>query len=237
MIEINDLKVGYTSVLIQIEKLNLSAGSVYALIGANGSGKTTFLNTFIGSGSLLSGSLLIDQKQIEDYPKRDLAKKIAYVSSKFDGIEFLTVKEYISLGRAPFTNAFGRLTPRDLAFVETALVTLDLTDFKDRFTTELSDGERQLAAVARALSQNTSIIIMDEPTAFLDYGNRKKLVRLLVEIAKKMDKCIILSTHDIDLCVEENLKLLVIDQQSKSLQEYSTLSKSEILKSGFNYIL
>ena len=106
----------------------------------------------------------------------------------------------------------------------------------ERFTTELSDGERQLTSIARALAQNTTVIILDEPTAFLDYGNRKKMIHSLNEIAKNLGKCIIFSTHDIDLCIEEKLKMLIVDQQNKNLKVYSDLSKPEILRIGFNYI-
>lgn len=237
MIQFKNVEIGYKSVLIQAEELELKAGSVYGLIGSNGSGKTTLLNTIIGKTILLKGSLFIENKNIKEFQKNDLAKKIAYVEAKFDGVEYLTVKEYISLGRTPHTDAFGRLRESDIHQIDAAIKTMCLEEYTDRFTTELSDGERQLTAIARALAQDTSIIILDEPTAFLDYGNRKRLIKTLSYIAKSLDKCILFSTHDIDLCMEEKLAMLIIDQETRILKQHQTSSKSEILKIGFNYSL
>lgn len=235
MIQFKEVQIGYKSVLIQTNELNLKAGNVYALIGSNGSGKTTLLNTIIGKTPLMKGSLFIETANIKELHKTDLAKKIAYVEAKFDGIEYLTVKEYISLGRTPHTDAFGRLRPDDIEHIENAIKTMCLEDYVDRFTTELSDGERQLTAIARALAQDTAIIILDEPTAFLDYGNRKRLIKTLSYIASQLNKCILFSTHDIDLCLEEQLAMLIVDQATKQLKEYTSVSKNEILKIGFNY--
>lgn len=237
MIQFKEVQIGYKSVLIQMNELTLNAGNIYALIGSNGSGKTTLLNTIIGKTPLIKGSLFIETTNIKEFHKTDLAKKIAYVEAKFDGIEYLTVKDYISLGRTPHTDALGRLRSDDIEHIENAIKTMCLEDYVDRFTTELSDGERQLTAIARALAQDTAIIILDEPTAFLDYGNRKRLIKTLSYIASRLNKCILFSTHDIDLCLEERLAMLIVDQEAKQLQEYTSITKSEILKIGFNYSL
>ena len=234
MIRFNKCEIGYKSVLIRIPELNLSAGTIYALIGANGSGKSTLLNTIINKKSLLGGELFIDSKNHTTFSAKDLAQKIAYVESKFDGVEYLTVEEYISLGRTPYTDAFGRLGEKDNQAILKAMEILNLNSFKEKFTLNLSDGERQLVAIARALAQTTPIIILDEPTAFLDYGNRIKLIQLLSKIALEEQKCIVFSSHDIDLCLDSSIQMLIVNQQNKTMELCpSAISKKEVLANGF----
>ena len=234
MIAFNNCEIGYKSVLVRIPELNLIAGNIYALIGANGSGKSTLLNTIINKKSLLGGELFINSKNHTTFSAKDLAQKIAYVESKFDGVEYLTVEEYISLGRTPYTDAFGRIGEKDNQAILKAMEILNLHSFKAKFTLNLSDGERQLVAIARALAQTTPIIILDEPTAFLDYGNRIKLIQLLSKIALDEQKCIVFSSHDIDLCLDSSIQMLIVNQQNKTLELYpSATSKKEVLAIGF----
>ena len=111
---------------------------------------------------------------------------------------------------------------------------LNLHSFKEKFTLNLSDGERQLVAIARALAQTTPIIILDEPTAFLDYGNRIKLIQLLSKIALEEQKCIVFSSHDIDLCLDSSIQMLIVNQQNKTMELCpSSISKKEVLALGF----
>lgn len=235
MIAFKNCEIGYHSVLVRIPELNLKAGTIYALIGANGSGKSTLLNTIINKKALLNGELSIDSKNHTTFSSKNLAQKIAYVESKFDGVEYLTIEDYISLGRTPYTDAFGRLGEEDNQAISKAIEILNLHSFKDKFTVNLSDGERQLVAIARALAQRTPIIILDEPTAFLDYGNRIKLVQTLSRIALEENKCIVFSSHDIDLCLDSNIQMLIVNQQNKTLELSNTdVSKKEVLKIGFS---
>ena len=235
MIHFHSVEIGYKTMLVQTGDLVLKAGEIYSLIGSNGSGKTTFLHTLIGKKTLLSGTITLKSKSLISYKAKELARQIAFVEAKFDGVEYLTVREYISMGRTPHTDTFGRLRAADIEHVENAIRTLCLEEFTERFTTELSDGERQLIAIARALAQDTSILVLDEPTAFLDYGNRKRLIRTLSYIANDLGKCILFSTHDIDLCLEEKLNLLVIDQATRKLLSSVDLTKNELLRIGFNF--
>jgi len=189
MIVFNNCEIGHNSVLVRIPELNLKAGNIYALIGANGSGKSTLLNTIINKKSLLGGELFIDSKSHATFSAKELAQKIAYVESKFDGVEYLTVEEYISLGRTPYTDAFGRF------------------------------GEKDNQAISKA---------------FLDYGNRIKLIQLLSKIALEEQKCIVFSSHDIDLCLDSNIQMLIVNQQNKTMELCaSAISKKEVLAIGF----
>lgn len=236
MIHFQSIDVGYDSVLFQIAELNLNAGNVYALIGANGAGKTSLINGIIGQAGIKNGALQIQKKLITEYTKNELALQIAYVTSKFDGIEFMSVYEYVSLGRTPHTDIFGRLKKEDKNAIQHALKVMDLMAFEHRQTTQLSDGERQLVSIACALSQQTPIIVLDEPTAFLDYGNRNKLFKLLSRLAHEENKCILFATHDIDLCIEENVNLLIVNQTTNMLElidNTNAINKKEVVAKGF----
>lgn len=240
MIHFQSIVVGYDTVLFRITDLELNAGNVYALIGANGSGKTSLINGIIGQSGIKNGTLSIHKKKITEYTLNELAKQIAYVTSKFEGIEFMTVYEYVALGRTPHTDAFGRLKKQDKDAINHALRIMDLTEFATRQTTKLSDGERQLVSIARALSQQTPIIVLDEPTAFLDYGNRNKLIKLLSRLAFDENKCILFSTHDIDLCLEEHTNILIVNQETKMLEFINNTSapihKKDIIAKGFSML-
>lgn len=210
MIRFEKIKIGYTQALIEIQSLTLNTGKVYALVGRNGIGKSTFLNSIIGQVPLLSGRLFLNEIELQKISRFELPKLIAYVESRFDGVEYLSVFDYLALGRSPYTNSFGSLNESDKQIIMQVIADLNLDHLLKKGTSEISDGERQLCAVARALIQTTPIILLDEPTAFLDYLNRQKLIQLLVSIAEKQQKTIILSSHDIDICIENALDFLIV---------------------------
>ena len=235
MISLKELAIGYKTTLFSIENLLLNKGEVYALIGSNGAGKTTFLQTIIGMLTPLKGELKINNRTISTYDRVERAKTISFVGSKFDGVDFLKVRDYINLGRSPYTNAFGRLVEKDYLIVSEAIELLQIHDLENKFTTELSDGERQLTAIARAITQQTDIIILDEPTAFLDYANRKKVMELMKKIAVDLNKCVIVSSHDLELCLESEVELLVVNKELKKLEMHQSksITKEKLISIGF----
>lgn len=235
MIELRNIEIGHKSTLFRIENIELYKGKMYVLIGANGAGKTTFLQSVIGLLKTIKGEIKIDNQSVLLLKRIERAKKIAFVNSKFEGIEFLRVREYIALGRAPYTNALGRLSKEDLQVVEETISMLAIDHLANLFTTELSDGERQLAAIARAITQQTDLIILDEPTAFLDYANRQKVMRVMKEISTRLNKCIIVSSHDLELCLESEVDLLVVNKAGKELQHVlsGAIDKESLIKLGF----
>lgn len=235
MIEFNNIEIGYHSVLFRIENIQLDKGKMYVLIGANGSGKTTLLQSIIGLIKPLKGDVEIGNRSVLSYNRIEKAKKISFVNSKFEGIEFLRVRDYVSLGRTPYTNALGRLTNEDWKIVDETIDLLQMAHLSEFYTTELSDGERQLAAIARAITQQTDIIILDEPTAFLDYANRQKVMRLMKDISVSQNKCIIVSSHDLELCLETDVNLLVVDKNRSELLNIlpQSIDKEGLVKIGF----
>ncbi|MEN9997944.1 MAG: hypothetical protein RI922_934 [Bacteroidota bacterium] len=238
MIKFQEVQIGYKEKLITISDLELECGKMYALIGSNGSGKSTLLNTILGTLPILGGKLSINKLDSFSISKHDMAKTIAFVDSKFDGIEHLTVYDYVALGRTPYTNALGRLTEEDRLIINSSIEKLNLSQFTKRETFKLSDGERQLVSIARAICQTAPIILLDEPTAFLDYGNRKKLITILNKLAKEENKCILFSTHDIDICLEEDeINLLILNQTSKAIEIHpNSIEKSAIISIGFQLV-
>ena len=235
MIDLKQIEIGHKSPLLTIDNIQLLKGKMYALIGANGSGKTTFLQSIIGINKPLKGEVIISGEPILKLNRIQKAKTISFVGSKFDGVDYLKTKDFIALGRTPYTNAIGRLSVADLKVVNETIELLQLQVLQDKFTTELSDGERQLSAIARAITQQTDIIILDEPTAFLDYANRKKVMELMKKISIELNKCVIVSSHDLELCLESEIDLLVVNKKRKELTFYkaNSLTKSELIEIGF----
>jgi iron complex transport system ATP-binding protein len=235
MIVFKDISVGYKKELFRVEEMTLESGKVYALVGSNGSGKSTFFKSLLGHQPFLKGTVHLNKEEVNFNNNIKRSKQFAFVGSSFAGVEFLSVEDLILLGRTPYIGSMGRYTSKDREVLEETIRLFDLEKFRKSETDKLSDGERQIVAIARAIAQETEVILLDEPTAFLDYGNRKKLIQLLVRLASEEGKCILFSTHDIDLCIDENLALLVIDQQDLQLKLISPpISKEELLRTGFN---
>jgi iron complex transport system ATP-binding protein len=228
MIQLTRVSVGYSGELLHAEKLELEAGKVYALVGRNGIGKSTFIQTISGIQKQLAGEITMNGQLISEYNPREIAEFISLVDTRFEGVEYLKVKDYLALGRAPFTDAFGRMDSNDWRIVEEVASDLAIQHLLEKNTDQISDGERQLCAVGRAFVQETPVILLDEPTAFLDYINRKKLLELLVRLAGDKKKCIVLSTHDLDLCLDQKVPFLLAAHGTVSLHE--TLSKETIIE-------
>lgn len=234
MIQTKDLHIGYKKSLVRIENMKLEQGNVYVLLGKNGSGKSTFLKTLSGQLAPISGDCLLNGKSIVDFRPNELPQHMAFVSSKLEETDYLTVEDYISLARSPYTGALGTLNASDIAIIESSMKRMQIDGFRNRFISELSDGERQLVAITKALAQETDIILLDEPTAFLDYTNKLKVMQLLSEMAIQNNKCIIISTHDLDAKLTSNGTYLVIkNNEPVMIQMKSSSSKEELISVAY----
>jgi iron complex transport system ATP-binding protein len=222
MIRFDKVIVGYNEALLTIDNLALEKGRVHALIGANGSGKSTFMKSIHGNLPLLQGKIELDGIELSKLTIAEKSTRIAFVDAHFRGIDHLTVYEYVALGRTPHTNFMGTLNQNDHAIISRSIDRVGISHKAQALTTQLSDGERQLCAVARALAQSPVFLLLDEPTAFLDYGNRKSLLTTLSNLTKEEPLVVLMSSHDIELCVNTNLELLVIDNSTKQLRQLAT---------------
>jgi len=225
MISIQQAQVGYQTTLIDIAQLALPAGQIYALIGRNGSGKSTLLQTLIGQLPLRAGSISFGAFSLTELQRNAAlrATQVSYVASMFTGVEALTLRAYVSLGRVPHLGAFGRLQAADIQFVDKVLQALNLSDLAQKDTRKLSDGERQLASLARAIVQDTPLMVLDEPASFLDY----LLDQLQQWVQQKTERTAVFSSHDIDLCLQKGIPMLVLHQQKLTLLAKPT--KQEVM--------
>lgn len=178
----------------------LRCGELVVLIGRNGAGKSTLLRTLSAFQKPLSGNVGYSGKSAEQMSADDIAKEVSVVLTANEPAP-LTVREIVSLGRTPYTNFMGRMTAKDNKAVDNALEMMDMLHLENRIASALSDGERQKCMIAKALAQETPVMLLDEPTAFLDYVSKVKLLRTLKKLAKEKNKAILVSTHDIELAV------------------------------------
>ncbi len=183
-------------------ELNLYPGEVTCLLGLNGAGKSTLLRTLCGFQPALGGSIDIMGKPLSTYSQRDISLSIGVVLTEKTNAGGITVYELVSLGRHPYTGFFGQLKPEDHKVIEESLQAAGIAHKAHNYVSELSDGERQKAMIAKALAQQCPIIILDEPTAFLDITSRIETMVLLRRLANTQDKSILLSTHDLDLAIQ-----------------------------------
>ncbi len=245
-VECKDVSIGYPdrSSASTIVKRDLSlralGGEMVALIGGNGIGKSTLLKTIAGFQSPLAGELLIHQRSVSDFDSTELAREMSFVSTEIVRVANLTVREMVGLGRFPYTNWLGQLNENDQEIIGKAIQLAGLSGYENRPINRISDGERQRAMIARALAQDTPIIILDEPTAFLDIANKYEIVRILHKLADEQGKCIIFSTHDLNtaLSMADRIWLMLTDRVVEGLpEEVASRGYFELLFPGNRHLL
>ena len=210
MLLAEQLHIGYKKPIAVAEYLCLTTGDIVALVGRNGTGKSTLIQTLRGEIPAFDGTVLLENKPISTWPLLGLAQKIAWVNPHPIEVPHLSVWEYVMLGRTPYLNALGQASSDDAMHVNQALDRVNGRALSDRLIISLSDGERQLVSIARAIAQNTPFIFLDEPTAFLYFYHRKQIFQVLVELAKSKEKGILVSTHDLDLVTGFELPLWLV---------------------------
>jgi iron complex transport system ATP-binding protein len=202
-----------SNILLEDINLKIEKGELVGLIGRNGAGKSTLLRCIVRLQDLLQGSVYLMDRNIRSIDPNDLARLIAYVSSGLEFMETMTVRELVSLGRFPYTNWIGRLTDTDIELIDKALNDVGIENLENRKLNEISDGERQKAMIARTLAQNTALIVLDEPTAFLDLPSKYDIINLLSELTRK-GKTVVYSTHDLNIALRFSDKIWLIDNKS-----------------------
>lgn len=198
-------------VLFRAQDIKLVSGIV-ALVGRNGAGKSTLFKTIMGLHALHEGRIEIEGKDVRLYRRDELAKKVAIVFSKSTVFGNHTGRDLLYLGRLPYQNMFAKRTAVDNQIVDQIIELLDLRDFVDREFIQMSDGEKQLMMIGRAMAQDTPIILLDEPNAFLDLVNRHRVMKVLKKIGEEGRKLVLFSTHEIDFLPQICQSLLLIKE-------------------------
>jgi iron complex transport system ATP-binding protein len=203
---LTNLEIGYSTKgnkksLIRPVNSHLCQGEVVALVGSNGTGKSTLLRTLSGFQPALSGSVLLNGQSINRLSLTERARFISFVSTEQIKVGNMTVADLVSLGRYLYSGWWGKLTNQDMQKVDECLSLTGISAFRNRFINDLSDGERQRTMIARALAQDTPVLLLDEPTAFLDIRNKFEIIHLLGNLAKLQHKAVLFSTHDLNVAL------------------------------------
>lgn len=218
MITLKNLVVGYpdgrhTRQLNHAANEEAHDGMLTCLIGANGAGKSTLLRTIAGFLLPLEGTVLLGGDDVRALSPRQRAERMAVVLTDRPDVMCTTVWEMVATGRAPFTGFWGRLSGKDRNIVTRSLRLVGIEWMADRTVASLSDGERQKVMIAKALAQQTPIVLLDEPTAFLDYPSRVEVMQLLLNIAHEEHKTVLLSTHDLDLALQTADRIWLFEKE------------------------
>ena len=200
MIRLNDLTIGYGHrILLQHASATIPAGELVALVGRNGTGKSTLLRAIAGLGERLGGEIRLDGHSLETLLPQQLATTVSFVTTERVRIPNLRCEDVVALGRAPYTNWIGRVQEQDKAIVERSLELVGMAAFAEKTMDRMSDGECQRVMIARALAQDTPIILLDEPTSFLDIRYKLELLSVLKRMVRENDLAVLLSLHELDL--------------------------------------
>lgn len=211
-IELINLSVGYgrTAVATGINT-TVDAGQLVCLVGRNGAGKSTLLRTIAGLQAKLSGEIHIGGNELSTMTTKELAKAVGIVLTDRPEEQSMTIRELAELGRTPYSGFLGVLSQADKDIARDALQQVGITPLADKRLSEISDGERQKAMIARTLSQQTPVILLDEPTAFLDFTSKVELLLLLQRLSHEEGKTILLTTHDINLAIKMADEIWLLD--------------------------
>lgn len=230
-IQIVNLSTGYkqgksnSRVVMQHLNATFRSGELSCLIGSNGVGKSTLLRTLSAFQPALDGEVYIESRTLDNYTAAELSKEVSVVLTGKPDVRNMSIEEMIGLGRSPYTGFFGRLSDNDKSIVNESITLVGIQHLKGRMIHSLSDGERQKVMIAKALAQQTPIILLDEPTAFLDFPSKVEMLKLLHRLAHEMDKTILLSTHDLELAVRLADNLWKMDAEGLHLVEKAEVEK------------
>ncbi|MBR4157223.1 MAG: ABC transporter ATP-binding protein [Bacteroidales bacterium] len=236
VLKTKDLYIGYKNkAILPPINVSLNEGNIIALIGPNGAGKSTLFKTLTAYIKPIDGSVELMGKELSSYSAKDKAKLIGLVLTERPDDMFLKVYDVVASGRCPYTNFFGKIEKEDENIIQESLEIVGINKLKDRYFNTLSDGEKQKVMIAKTLAQNTPIIFMDEPTAFIDYPSKIELFHLMKKLAKERNKTIVFSSHDLELLLRYTDDIWVISKGKELISsKKDDLLKSGILKEYFN---
>ena len=230
------LSIGYDTKTVVLDiNVTLNEGDIIALVGPNGAGKSTLFKTFSTHIKPVSGKIELFGKDLALYSPKERAKLLGIVLTERPDDMFLKVFDVVAAGRYPYTGMFGKLTENDENEIKASLELVGVNHLINRVFNTLSDGEKQKVMIAKAIAQNTPIIMLDEPTAFLDYPSKIELFSLLKKLAKEQKKAILFSSHDLELLLRytDNLWIMAKNKPFAAGQS-SELLKNDVIKNYFN---
>lgn len=212
MIQLSNISLAFGErTLIESASTHFECGEMVALLGRNGTGKSTLLRAIAKLGEVAKGDIIVDGKAISDIDIRTFARLVAFVNTERVDIDSMRAYDLVAIGRSPYTDWMGRLTKNDREIIERSMQITGVDKLADRMVETLSDGECQRVMIARALAQDTPVILLDEPTAFLDLPNRYELCTLLSRLAHDEGKLILFSTHELDIALTLADSIALVD--------------------------
>ena len=194
------LSVGYDGkTVVEDVELHINHGQILTLVGPNGAGKTTILKSIIGQLSPIAGVVTLDGRKLPDIEPKTLSREMAVVLTSPIRTEMMTVEEVVETGRYPYTGHFGMLSERDHEIVQKVMKDIHIEEWKDKDFTKISDGQRQKVMLARALAQQPDILVLDEPTSYLDIKHKVEFLSILKKLAREEKLTVIMSLHEVEL--------------------------------------
>ena len=234
MIELKDFSMGFGErKLLNDVSVSFPTKKLTALIGRNGTGKSTLMKAVCGLNKNYDGEILINGENLRQIPVKRLSKIIAYVNTMRPRLANLRCRDVVELGRTPYTSWHGKISKSDKEVVKEAFNLVGMTEYEDRYFTSLSDGESQKIMIARAIAQDTNIILLDEPTSFLDLPTRYDLAVFLQNLVRKNGKTILFSTHELDIALNFCDYIALIDAEKVTVLPSSEMKNSKQLKEAF----
>ena len=212
MIKLNDITLSFGSrKLIEHASAHFECGRMTALLGRNGTGKSTLLRAIASLGEVQGGAIEIGGRELSELSNADLARMVAFVNTERVSVEAMTAYGLVAVGRSPYTDWSGRLRSSDHEAIERSIRIAGVEHLADRYVDTLSDGECQRVMIAKALAQDTPAILLDEPTSYLDMPNRYELCTLLGRLAHDEGKCVLFSTHELDIALTLSDNIALVD--------------------------
>ncbi|MBQ6663122.1 MAG: ABC transporter ATP-binding protein [Firmicutes bacterium] len=205
------LAAGYAGRIIAEQVgIQVCPGEIVALIGPNGSGKTTLLKTVAGFLEPIGGAVYLDGRDLSAFPRSEMARIMSVMMTERMATDQMTVRDVVSLGRYPYTGMLGRLTEKDQGIVDRALTRVGMTEFSERIFNDLSDGQKQRALLARSIAQEPKILLLDEPTSYLDIYHKLRFIDILKDLVSGEEMGVLMSVHELEIAYEISSRVVCL---------------------------
>lgn len=235
ILKTNNLAIGYgKKVIVDNISIEIEKGKITSCIGPNGSGKSTLLKVLSGLMTAVSGEVFIENKSLSELSDMDKARIIAVMMTGYSKTEFMSCQEVVSLGRYPYTGRFGILSREDVKHVNEAMTLVGVEDLRDRDFMKLSDGQRQRVLLARAICQQPKLLIMDEPTTYLDISYKLELLSILRKLVDDIGLTVLMSVHDLELAKRISDNVIYVSNNKCRMDRVDNVFTDEFIMDLYN---